>query len=69
MDKVLAVFDFSQEEAAIPANILQLAQQREEARKAKDWNKSDTLRAQIEKEGFQILDAKEGFELKPIPVK
>jgi cysteinyl-tRNA synthetase len=69
VDAVLGVFDFTQEEIAIPANVLQLAQDRDAARKAKDWKKSDELRAQIEAAGFNVLDTKEGFELKPIKVE
>ncbi|QQR92288.1 MAG: cysteine--tRNA ligase [Candidatus Iainarchaeum archaeon] len=66
VDEVLGVFDFAQQETIIPANVLQLAQQREAARKSKDWAQSDALRAQIEKEGFAVLDTKEGFELKAL---
>lgn len=64
VDEILGVFDFSQDDTIVPAHVLQLAQQREEARAKKDWAQSDALRAQIEKEGFTILDTKEGFELK-----
>lgn len=65
-NSVLDVFDFDQEDVAIPAHVLKLAQDRQKAREAKDWKKSDLLRGQIEREGFAILDTKDGFDLRPI---
>ena len=64
-NQVLDVFDFEMKEYTIPASVLKLANEREQARKAKDWKKSDELRGAIEKEGFAIIDSKDGFEIKP----
>lgn len=63
INKVLDVFDFTQEEKAVPAHVLQLAHARESARKAKDWKEADRLRHAIEQEGFLVSDTKDGFEL------
>ncbi len=64
-NSVLDVFDFEMKEYTIPASVLKLANEREAARKAKDWKKSDEMRVAIEKEGYTITDAKDGFEIKP----
>ncbi len=66
INTVLDVFDFEMKEYSIPAHVLKLAHAREAARTAKDWKKSDELRAAIEKEGFMIIDSKTGFEIKPL---
>lgn len=47
----------------VPDEIQQLARKREQARAAKDFNKSDELRAEIEALGYEIKDTAEGFEL------
>ena len=65
INNVLAVFDFDQEEAVIPAHVIKLAKEREAARKVKDWKKSDLLRDKIAQEGFAIVDSKDGFEINP----
>lgn len=68
VDEVLGVFDFNQKTEAIPAHVLKLAQEREAARKAKDWKKSDSLRDEIIKAGYTIVDTKDGFEVVRAPV-
>ena len=47
----------SEEMNAVPADIKKLASARENARKAKDFKKSDELRDQIQKEGFEVMDS------------
>ncbi len=44
----------------IPQEIITLAEAREQARQSKDWKKSDELRSEIEKSGFDIMDKKDG---------
>ncbi len=63
-NEVLQVFDFAQNETPVPAHVLKLAQEREKARRAKEWKKADELRKEIEKEGYLITDSKEGFEIR-----
>ncbi len=47
--------------ADVPADIQALAQQRWEAKQAKDWATADTLRKQLEAAGWLIKDSKDGF--------
>ncbi|MDO8628522.1 MAG: cysteine--tRNA ligase [Nanoarchaeota archaeon] len=48
-----------------PENIKKLAEQREEARKKKDWKKADQLRKQAEQQGYLIEDSEKGPIIKP----
>ncbi|MBI5229997.1 MAG: cysteine--tRNA ligase [Candidatus Magasanikbacteria bacterium] len=48
----------------IPARIRALAQAREKARLARDWEESDSLRMQLENAGYQIEDAPKGYRIK-----
>lgn len=48
---------------AIPAEVLELANKRLQARKEKNFALSDALRDQIKTLGYEIKDNKEGFEL------
>jgi cysteinyl-tRNA synthetase len=56
-----------QEEAAtdVPEDIQSLAQQRWNAKQAKDWATADSLRKQLEDAGWLIKDSKEGFTVIP----
>lgn len=47
----------------IPADILELAQKRFDAKKAKDFATADALRNEIKQKGYSILDSKEGFKV------
>jgi cysteinyl-tRNA synthetase len=47
--------------AEVPEDIQTLAQQRWDAKQAKDWATADTLRKQLEAAGWLIKDSKEGF--------
>lgn len=50
----------------VPAEIVELVKQREEARKAKDWKKSDQLREKIKVKGFLVEDTPEGVKVRKI---
>lgn len=51
----------------VPAEVTRLAEERCTARGAKDWEKSDQLREQIEAFGWRIEDKNRGeFELTPV---
>ncbi|MCK5332519.1 cysteine--tRNA ligase [Candidatus Parcubacteria bacterium] len=52
-------------EDEIPAEIERLTEQRNEARKNKDWSMSDKLRAEIESKGFILKDTTENTTVKP----
>ena len=49
----------------IPAEVQKLVTEREEARKNKDFARSDELRAEIEKVGFEVTDSAEGQQIRP----
>ena len=49
----------------VPEEIKKLVGAREDARREKDFKKSDELRSQIEKEGFEVMDTDEGPILRP----
>ncbi len=64
-DTVLGVeIDKQEEQEEIPQEILDLVEQRTQARKNKDWVKSDELRDLIQSKGYEIKDSKEGTEVK-----
>ena len=48
-----------------PAEVAQLAKDRENARRAKDWKKSDELRDRISARGWEVRDTKDGQKLTP----
>ena len=58
-NKVLGVIDFKEKEN-IPGEIKKLIEEREKARKKKDWKKADRIRADIKKKGFTIDDSSDG---------
>ncbi len=52
-----------EKEEAIPQNVIDIAEQRLNARKNKDWAKSDELRNAILELGYVIKDSKDGYSL------
>ncbi|HCR81289.1 MAG: Cysteine-tRNA ligase [Candidatus Pacebacteria bacterium GW2011_GWA1_46_10] len=48
------------EPVEVPTEIQQLLDQRQVAREKQDWQSADTLRQQIEKAGFQVIDEASG---------
>ncbi len=63
-DEVLGLGFKSVKEEKIPADLIELAEERLAARKKKDWKKADFLREEIKKRGFIIGDADAGYEIK-----
>lgn len=53
-----------QPQEEIPQEILDLVEQRKQARANKDWAKSDELRDLMQSKGYEIKDTKEGTEIK-----
>ncbi len=47
----------------IPAEVKAIAEERQSARMAKDWAKSDALRAKLAELGYAVKDSKAGYEL------
>lgn len=66
-DKVfgLSLADYKEEkkELDVPAEVKAIAEERFEARKNKDWAKSDELRNKLAELGYNVKDAKDGYEL------
>lgn len=52
------------EKEEIPQEILDLVEERKQARDNKDWAKSDELRDLIQSKGYEIKDSKNGTEVK-----
>lgn len=49
--------------SSIPEEVVKIANERFEARKNKDWAKSDELRNKLAELGYAVKDSKEGYEL------
>ena len=68
-DKVLGLAldtESAPEKVEAPEEVINLAELRLKARKDKDWAQSDVLREQISKLGYQIIDKKDGYDIKKI---
>ena len=50
--------------ADLPADVLSLVEEREVARAAKDWGKSDALRQQLQELGYAVKDTGQGMEIR-----
>lgn len=64
-DAILGLGVADWHEVAVPAEVLSLAQQRDEARASKNWQEADTLRDKITALGYTIEDSVEGTKVKP----
>jgi cysteinyl-tRNA synthetase len=64
MDEVFGLKLFEKDEIEIPQEVKKLAEERFNARKNKDWKKSDELREKIKALGFVVNDSSEGYEVK-----
>lgn len=51
----------------VPADVIALAEEREEARKNKNWQHSDVLRIAIEQKGYTVEDRADGYKLQKNP--
>jgi cysteinyl-tRNA synthetase len=70
IDNFNLIFDLhTAGENSIPANVKELASQRQTARINKDWAKADKIRKQILEMGWIIEDIPDGFKLKPLMEK
>jgi cysteinyl-tRNA synthetase len=55
------------ETSAAPGGVVRLAEERQAARKVRNWAESDRLRDAIAAQGFVVEDTPQGFRLKPRP--
>jgi cysteinyl-tRNA synthetase len=60
MDRILAIVEPDAQEVQVPQEVLDLAEQRQAARKAKDWARADEMRAAIEAAGWTVKDTPKG---------
>ncbi|MEK7060085.1 MAG: cysteine--tRNA ligase [Patescibacteria group bacterium] len=65
-DKVLGLNFKNLKEEIIPEEIKKLVEEREEARKNKDFKKSDELRDKINSLGYEIKDSSDGYKINKI---
>lgn len=66
MTGVFGILLQEKKEEAIPEEAIALLNERAEARKNKDWKKSDEIRDKLKEMGFAVIDSKEGASLKPL---
>lgn len=64
-DEILDVLESSEKEQDVPKEIQQLLQEREEARAAREYDKADALRDEIQAKGFIVEDTPDGAIVKP----
>lgn len=64
MDEAFGLDLLKKETIDIPKEIKQLAEQREKARKEKNWKEADRLRDEIKEKGFIIEDSSDGIKIK-----
>ena len=67
-DKVLGLGFTDLKEEKIPENVKKLAEEREQARKNKDFKKSDELRNEISDLGYLIRDDENGYKISKIEI-
>jgi cysteinyl-tRNA synthetase len=64
--RINTVLDLETEtDSAAPDDVAQLAKDRENARREKNWKRSDELREQISALGWEVRDSKDGQKLTP----
>ena len=62
----LQLFTIDEKPTEAPAEIIALAQERWEAKQARDWDKADKLRDELLTKGWQVNDGKDGFTLEKV---
>ncbi len=63
LDKVLDVLGLVPADEAVPGDVMELVQQRQTARAAKDYAAADALRVQIAALGYEVKDTPEGVKV------
>ena len=66
IDSVLGLSLLIKEKIKVPENVKKLAEERENFRKEKNWERSDELREKINNLGYLVEDIKKGYSLKKI---
>ncbi len=60
----LRIKEMKEEEISIPKDVQKLIDEREEARKNKNWERADILRDMIKKKGYELEDTPEGMKVR-----
>jgi cysteinyl-tRNA synthetase len=63
MARVLGLDSLSSAEDSVPADILAMAEERQQARASKDFARADSLRNTIADRGYEVRDAPDGFKV------
>jgi len=63
-ERVLALGLAEVESDTIPGEIEELALQRKQARKDRNWKRADELRELISEKGYEILDDRDGYKIR-----
>jgi cysteinyl-tRNA synthetase len=66
IDKILGLSLSSPPNINVPTQVEKLAEEREEARQANDYQLADELREKIEERGWQVNDTDDGFAITPL---
>lgn len=66
MAHVLGLDAVTESDEAIPAEIADLAEERQRCRAARDFSKADALRAAIAARGYEVRDIPDGYKVLPI---
>ena len=65
-NRINTVLDLEPEtKIAVPEEVAQLAKERQNARREKNWKRSDELRDRISALGWEVRDTKDGQKLTP----
>ena len=62
--ELLGVLGLEKKEDAIPAEIIALAEKRQQARLGKNWAQSDALRDELKLKGYAVEDTPQGPKIK-----
>lgn len=65
-ERLNTILSLAPDRAAVPAEVLALVEERQSARTAKDWARSDVLRDAIAGHGWTVKDTKQGPQLTKI---
>jgi len=66
IDEVFGLDLLKKEKISVPSEIKKLAEEREKARKGKDWKLADELREKIKTKGWKVDDTEEGHKIRKV---
>ena len=62
----LKLDQIQEEKQDIPQEVINIAEERKNARQQKDWARSDELRDKLLSMGYKILDSRDGYTIEKI---